>query len=63
MSIDVNDFMKKVREDVEDLFPNATSIKIFINAYEVNVTPNYTGELTEASMQTIDGNWCSKREE
>lgn len=63
MRVEVNDFMKRLCNEVGVLFPNATSVEIFINTYKVTVKPNYTGELTETSMQTIDGNWCSKRKE
>jgi len=57
----MNDYISLLRSDAQKVFPGAASVEIFIDAYEVKVTPHYAGELLEKSMKTIDGEWCTKR--
>lgn len=56
----INDYIKRLRSDMIELFPGAVSVKVFVSHNEVSVTPEYIGQLGEVSMQTIDGQWCTK---
>lgn len=63
MDESMNDYIARLRSDVLKMFPDATSVEIFINEEEVSVTPSYHGQLGPfKSMRTIDGTWCSKQE-
>lgn len=59
----MNDYISLLKHDAIKMFPGATSVSIFINAYEVTVNPTYNGQLDldRESMKTIDGKWCSKQ--
>lgn len=63
MNDKMNDYIARLRQDALKMFPSATSVKIFINFDDgVEVTPQYHGQLGDfKSMQTIDGEWCTKR--
>lgn len=58
----MDEFMNCLRHMLEQKFPGATSVSVFLNAQEFTITPNYHGELRGTSMQKIDGSWCTSRE-
>lgn len=63
MNHQMNDYIALLRSDALKMFPGATSVQIFINFEDgVLITPTYHGQLGQfKSMQTIDGEWCTKR--
>lgn len=58
----MDEFMKTLRCMLESQFPGAVSVELFLNAYEIKITPHYRGELKGSATQKINGSWCSKRE-
>lgn len=57
----MDNFLKKILEDTEKMFPGATSVSIVVTNNDVKASASYHGELTDYSMKKIDGSWCSKR--
>ena len=56
----MDDFLHEILESTKKMFPGATSVNIIITNGEVKATASYHGELSDYSMQKIDGTWCSK---
>lgn len=56
----MNDLMSTIKHMMLEHFPDAVCVEIFVNSDGVEIKPKYKGELSEYSMKTISGNWCSK---
>lgn len=59
---EMDEFLKSLRKQLEERFPEAVAIHVFLNYDEIEIKPIYSGERAETSMQKIDGRWCSRRE-
>lgn len=57
----MDDFLHEILESTKKMFPGATSVNITVTSNDIKATASYRGELTDYSMQKIDGTWCSKR--
>jgi hypothetical protein len=52
-----NETIKNLHETIKNLYPNAVSIKLFINYYSIEVAPEYRINLDGISMKTLSGEW------
>ncbi len=53
--------IQELHKQIKELFPDAVSVKIFVNADGIEVTPNFRTDLENYTMKTITGRWVAKR--
>lgn len=54
------DKIMEMHELIKELFPDAVSVKVFVNSQGIEVEPQFKTNISGYSMQTITGQWVSK---
>jgi hypothetical protein len=49
--------ISEIHADIKALFPDATSVNVFVNSEGIDVQPTYKTELSGYSMRNISGKW------
>jgi hypothetical protein len=45
---------------LKDMFPDATSVRVFANSEGIDVIPTFKTNISNFSMKTITGKWVKK---
>jgi hypothetical protein len=56
----VEERISTIHYTLKDMFPEATSVNVFVNSEGINVTPVYRTNISGYSMKNISGNWIKK---
>lgn len=52
--------INEIHESIKELYPEAVSVKVFVNSKGIEVTPNYRTNADGYSMKTITGKWIKR---
>jgi len=52
--------INEIHQMIKDAYPDAVSVKIFVNSDGIEVDPKFRTNLNNFSMKTITGKWVKK---
>jgi len=56
----IEERISTIHYTLKDMFPEATSVNVFVNSEGINVTPIYRTNISGYSMRNVSGNWIKK---